>query len=122
MLWPTALQNDLTSQPATFQNKEGGCGKLTNILAQQPGRRFRGKNRDTKTSSQTKTSRQFTLNLALPVEGEDVLLQAQEEILCFPGGQGRIDFQTGNGGSLAGCYTDSGKFLLQQRFGVTERP
>lgn len=39
----------------------------------------------------------------------------------LPGSQGRTDFQAGKWRSLAGCRTDSGEFLLEQRFGVTER-
>ena len=122
MLRPAPPQNDLTSQPATFQDKEGEGGKLTNILAQEPGRPFRGENRKTETRSAFRTRSQIAPNLAFPVQGEQVFFQSQEEILCFPGSQGRIDFQSGKGRPLASSCTDSDKFLLQQRFAVTERP
>ena len=51
-----------------------------------------------------------------------VLFQSLQEILRFPGRQGRIDFQPGKRGALAGYFPDSDEFLLEQRFGVTERP
>ena len=122
MLWPAPLQNNLTSQPATFQHKERGGGELANILAQKPGGPFRRENRNTETGPVLRSTSQVTLNLAFRVQGEQILFQPQEKILRFPGRQGRIDFQIGKGRSLAGCFTESEKFLLEQRFGVTERP
>ena len=121
MLWPASLQNDLASQPATFQDQEGDGGKLTNIFAQKTGRPFRGKNRKTQTGLLFRTGNQVALDLALLIQGEEVFFQSQEKILCFPGSQGRIDFQTGKRRPLAGCFTDSGEFLLEPRFGVSER-
>src|SRR5688572_22827112 len=121
MLRPAPLQHDLTSQPTTFEDKKGESGKLTNILAQKSGWPFRRKYRKTETRTLFRTSSQVALDLASPVQGEQVFFQSQEEILCFPSGQGRIDFQTVRGRALADCFTDSVEFPLQQRFGVTER-
>jgi hypothetical protein len=122
MLGPAPLQNDLISQPATFEDKKGSGGKLTNILAQEPGWRFRREYRKTEARSLFRISGQATPNLAFRVQGEEVLFQSQEEILCFPDSQGRIDFQTGKGRPLAGSFPDPDEFLLQERFGVSQRP
>src|SRR5687767_3765583 len=91
---PAPLQHDLSSQPTTFEDKKGESGKLTNILAQKSGWPFRGKDRNTETRSLFRTRRWVPLNLPFPVQGEQVLFQSQEKILCFPRSQGRIDFQT----------------------------
>ncbi len=121
MLGPAPLQNDLASPPATFQDKKGEDGQLTNVLAQKTGRPFHGKNGKPETGAFFRTRRQLTLSLAFLVQREEVFFQSQEEILCFPDSQRRIDFQTGKRRALAGCFTNSGKFLLEQRFGVTRR-
>src|SRR5687768_14922289 len=70
MLRPASLQNDLISQPTTFQDKEREGRELTNILAQQSGRPFRRKYRQPETGSLFRISREVVANLAFPVQAE----------------------------------------------------
>lgn len=112
MLGTTALEEDVSRQPAALENQPGRGGELANIFAQQ-SRRFRGENPvGSQIAARFVPAQQIRFDFALLVNAKQIFGQAEAEEIHLPLRERRRDSEADSRRRPAECLAHLRELIL----------